>query len=170
MASGVIDAVEGSNKEWSTTLTMRHYAGEDEEDQLTESEFGIRNDKSSRATISKKKILKRSKDVIAGTLLVSILGTLLFYTDQRTTLKRVVFNLVHCWITYARLYTLHREKEHQGSPIYGYLMSTKLLYMFTERDMKRDAYHRAYIYCQTCSRAYQQAPKYLMSKEVLWYR
>ena len=50
-ASGVIDAVKGSNKEWSTTLTMRHYAGEDKEDQLTESEFGIRNDKSPRAMI-----------------------------------------------------------------------------------------------------------------------
>jgi len=65
-------------------LSMRHYAGEDEEDQLTESEFGIRDDKSPRATISKKKMLKR----IAGTSPVSIPGTLLFYTDRRTILKR----------------------------------------------------------------------------------
>jgi len=35
-------AVKGSDKEWLTTLTMQHYAGEDEEDQLAESEIGIR--------------------------------------------------------------------------------------------------------------------------------
>jgi len=87
MAVYCLYAVEGSNKEWLTMLSMQHYAGEDEEDQLTESEFGIRDDKSPRAMISKKKILKR-KGVIAGTLLVSIPGTLLFYTDQRTILKR----------------------------------------------------------------------------------
>jgi len=59
MAVYCLYAVEGSNKEWLTMLSMQHYAGEDEEDQLTESEFKIRDDKSPRAMISKKKILKR---------------------------------------------------------------------------------------------------------------
>ncbi len=60
----------------------------------------------------------------------------------------MVFNLVHRWITYALLYTEYTasREEHQGSPIYGYPMSTKLLYMLTERDMKQEVSEMLTIY------------------------